>query len=155
MEVHSSTVVVRRDRLLGEIGLVDEATPGSYGEDYDFLLRAAQVGPLVGVPEPLVRVQWQSSYFADRWQMIIDGLGYQLRKHPEFAETPRGLSRMYGRMAFGYAALGQMTEARTWARRALALNWRQPRGYLTYLVSLRVIPARTVVRLANWFGRGV
>ncbi len=39
--LHPSTFVMRR-AALAEMGLVDEQIPGSYGEDYDWLLRAAQ-----------------------------------------------------------------------------------------------------------------
>lgn len=35
LELHPSTVMVRRSPLLDHIGLVDEDIPGSYGEDYD------------------------------------------------------------------------------------------------------------------------
>ena len=45
MEAHPSSVVVRRDALLGPIGLVDEEIPGSYAEDFDWILRAARGGP--------------------------------------------------------------------------------------------------------------
>lgn len=67
LELHPSTVMVRRSPLLDHIGLVDEDIPASYGEDYDWLLRAAKVAPVVAVQEPLVTVHWhQSSFFADR-----------------------------------------------------------------------------------------
>ena len=39
---HPSTVLVRRKAMLERIGLVDEEIPGSYGEDYEWLLRAAR-----------------------------------------------------------------------------------------------------------------
>ena len=42
---HPSSVLVRRASFLGPIGIVDEDIPGSYGEDYDWLLRAARLGP--------------------------------------------------------------------------------------------------------------
>src|SRR5207302_1255950 len=38
---HPSTFLIRRPALIDEIGLVDEEIPGSYGEDYEWLLRAA------------------------------------------------------------------------------------------------------------------
>ena len=46
---------------------------------------------------------------------------------------------MYGRLAFAHAAAGQAGEARSWARRSIALNWRQPRGYLAFLVASGVL----------------
>lgn len=154
MEAHSSTLVMERERFLGDIGPIDEAIPGSYGEDYDWLLRAAAKAPLAAVPRPLVNVYWQTSYFSDRWQMMIPALHYQLSKHPELKRDPRNLSRMYGRLAFAHAASGSRAEARTWARRSIGLDWRQPRGYLTYLVTLGLSP-RFVQRVVNATGKGV
>jgi glycosyltransferase involved in cell wall biosynthesis len=155
MEVHSSTLLLRRDFFVNDIGPVDEEIPGGYGEDYDLLLRAAAVSPLAAVPQPLVRVYWQSSFFADRWQMIVPALRYQLRKHPELGRHPRNLSRMLGRMAFAYAASGERSDAREWARRSIRLDWRQPRGYLAYGISLGLLKPQIVMRVANWLGRGV
>jgi GT2 family glycosyltransferase len=155
MEVHSSTLLLRRDAFIEEIGFVDEEIPGSYGEDYDLLLRAAHVGPLVSVHWPLVNVHWQSSFFSDRWQTIVPALQYQLRKHPELRRDPRNLSRMLGRMAFAYAASGQAEDARRWARRSIRLDWRQPRGYLAYLITLGMLKPATVARVANTLGKGV
>jgi hypothetical protein len=99
-------------------------------------------------------VYWQTSYFSARWQMMIPALHYQLEKHPELARQPRNLARMYGRLAFAHAALGERGAARSWARRSIRLDWRQPRGYLSYLVTLGV-PPRVIQRAANAAGRGV
>ena len=52
MEVNPCTVLLDREMLLDEIGLVDETLPGSYAEDYEWLLRAARVADFVVVPEP-------------------------------------------------------------------------------------------------------
>ena len=124
---HPSSVLVKRASFLGPIGVVDEDIPGSYGEDYDWLLRAARLGPIAVVEEPLVLVHWgKQSYFADRWQTIIDANDYLLAKHPEFAASKVGLSRLHGRKAIALAALGQRREARVWARKALRLNPPRP-----------------------------
>ena len=45
-DVHPSSIVVKRAAMLDGIGLVDEEIPGSYGEDWDWLLRAARRGPI-------------------------------------------------------------------------------------------------------------
>ena len=153
-EVHSSTLLMRRDRFVDEIGLIDEEIPGSYGEDYDVLLRAAKIAPLVAVTEPLVTVNWTASYFNDRWQTMVEAIHYHLEKHPEL-KTPRNLSRMYGRLAFAHAASGEAREARSWARRSIGLNWMQPRGYISYLVSWGVLRPSWVVKAAHAVGRGV
>ena len=48
-----STVLVRRRAMLERIGLVDEQTPGSYGEDHEWLLRAAIMGSVCSGPPAL------------------------------------------------------------------------------------------------------
>ena len=153
---HPSSVLVKRDSFLGPIGVVDEAIPGSYGEDYDWLLRAARRGPIAVVEEPLVLVHWgQQSYFADRWQTIIDANDYLVAKHPEFAASPVGLARLHGRKAIALAALGKRREARVWARKALRLHPRDRRAYLAFVLSTGVIKVDTVMKLANRAGRGL
>lgn len=154
MEVHSSTLVMTRARF-DEIGFVDEEIPGGYGEDYDWILRAAAVGPLVAARRPLVRVHWQGSYYADRWQTIIPALQYQLHKHPELARDPGNLARIYGRLAFACAASGRRREALDWAKRSMRLDWKQPRGYLALLIASGLLRPAAVQRVANSFGRGV
>jgi glycosyltransferase involved in cell wall biosynthesis len=153
-EVHSSTLLMRRDRFIGEIGMIDERIPGSYVEDYDVLLRAAKIAPIIAVGEPLVTVNWTVSYFNDRWQTMVQAIHYHLEKHPEL-RTPRNLARMYGRLAFAHAAAGEAAQARAWARRSVGLNWKQPRGYLAYLVSWHLLRPAWVMRVAHAVGRGV
>jgi glycosyltransferase involved in cell wall biosynthesis len=156
MEAHPSTVVVRRTAFFGKIGTVDEEIPGSYGEDYDWMLRAAAAGPIAVVAEPLVTVLWgRTSHFNRKWRTISDALQYLLRKHPAFADDPRGLARVQGQIAFAYAALGERATARTWAVRTLRNSWRERRAYLALLVSLRVLNADRVLRLAHATGRGI
>jgi glycosyltransferase involved in cell wall biosynthesis len=155
-ELHPSTVVVRRRLLLERIGLVDEQIPGSYAEDYEWLLRAAMTAPVLAVQEPLATVLWHpSSFFADRWRMIISALTYLVDKHAELQQEPSGLARIYGQIAFAHAALGERGAARRWARRTLALDRRERRAYLALAVSLRLVTAGTVVRLAHASGRGI
>ena len=111
MEGHPSTVVVRRDAFLGPIGLVDEQIPGSYGEDFDWMLRALAAGPVAVVEEPLATVLWGQSLFSRRWQTIIDAIDYGLAKHTVFHADRKALARLYGRRAFANAALGNRKEA--------------------------------------------
>jgi glycosyltransferase involved in cell wall biosynthesis len=155
MEVHLSTLLMRREVFTSSVGPFDEDIPGSYGEDYDWLLRAAQLGPLTVVREPLVLVRWGASRFSDRWATIIGGVTYLLQKHPELQLTPRNVARMQGRVAFAHAALGNGREARLWARRTLKSDWRQLRAYVAIAVSTRLIPARTVVGILNRAGKGI
>ena len=155
MEAHPSTVMVTR-AAFDRIGFVDEHIPGSYAEDYEWLLRAARVTEILAVPEPLVNVHWhQSSYFSDRWKMIVDALTYLLEKVPEFNSEPAGLARISGQIALALAASGEPYQARRWARRTVRLNWRERRAYVALLISTRLVKVETVQRLAHATGRGL
>ena len=153
--LHSSTFMVWRSRIFEDIGLVDEDIPYSYGEDYDWLLRAASVAPVVAVRRPLVWVRWRYSYYTERWPAIIEGLAYQIEHRPEFHRNRKNLSRIYGRMAFAHAALGNSTDARALARRSIRLDPLQLRGYLSFLVSLRIVKPEAVMRALHATGRGM
>jgi glycosyltransferase involved in cell wall biosynthesis len=155
MEAHPSTVVVTREAF-ERIGFVDEHIPGSYAEDYEWLLRAARVTEILAVQEPLVNVHWhQSSYFSDRWKMIVDALTYLLEKVPEFNQEPAGLARITGQIALAHAASGDRALARRWARRTMRLNWRERRAYVALAVSTRLVRIETVQRLAHAAGKGL
>ena len=155
-ELHPSTVLVRRRQLLEQIGLVDEQIPGSYAEDYEWLLRASRHAPVLAVPQPLALIHWhQSSFFADRWRTIIAALTYLVDKHRDLQQEPSGLARIYGQIAFAHAALGERGPARRWARRTLALDRRERRAYLALAISLGVVRTATVVRLAHAAGKGI
>ena len=155
-EVHPSSIVVRRASMVDGIGLVDEDIPGSYGEDYEWLLRAAGRMPILAVPEALVRVYWHpSSFFADRWSTMIEAITYLLARHPEFEREPHGLARLYGRIAFANAALGNRSDARAWARKTLRLNPREQRAYLALAVSTGLVSVDTLMKLAHRRGRGI
>jgi glycosyltransferase involved in cell wall biosynthesis len=155
-ELHPSTVLARRRRLLDDIGLVDEELPGSYAEDYEWLLRASRLGPVLAVAEPLAVIHWhQSSFFADRWRTIIAALTYLVDKHQDLKAEPSGLARIYGQIAFAHAALGERRPARSWARRTLSLDRRERRAYLAIAISLGLISAKNVVRMAHAAGKGI
>jgi glycosyltransferase involved in cell wall biosynthesis len=154
-ELGLPTFVLRRDAL-DDIGLLDEDIPGSYGEDYDLMLRAARREPIVAVEQPLVDVFWhQQSFFAQRWQTIADALKYLLAKHPELAADPRGMARIEGQIAFALAAMAQRSAAFRASLRSLRGNLFERRAYLAMAVAAGVLPAASVVRLANWQGRGI
>lgn len=153
--IHSSTLLIRRDRFFGDIGPVDEAIPGSYGEDYEWLVRASRFTPIVASSEPLVRVYWQTSYYADRWDMMIPAIQYHLTNHPELTVDAQNAARMYGRLAFAYGASGMPREALRWAGRSIRLHWRQPRGYLAVLVAARLISPHQVMAAAQSRGKGL
>jgi glycosyltransferase involved in cell wall biosynthesis len=154
-ELGLPTFVLRRDAL-DDIGLLDEQIPGSYGEDYDLMLRAARREPIVAVEQPLVDVFWhQQSFFAQRWQTIADALRYLLAKHPELAADPRGMARIEGQTAFALAALAQRPAAFRGSLRSLRGNPFERRAYLAMAVAAGILPAASVVKLANRQGRGI
>ena len=155
MAAHPSTVVVRREALLGPIGLVDEEIPGSHGEDYDWILRAAAAGGVVVVPQPLVRVLWGQSMFSQKWLTIIAATDYLLDKHRAFHEDPKALGRVLGQRAFALSALGRRREALGQAAKVARLNPRELRAYIAAAVALRVVSAPRVMDLAHRRGRGI
>jgi glycosyltransferase involved in cell wall biosynthesis len=155
MEAHPSTVMVRRDALLGPIGLVDEELPGSYGEDFDWIIRAAQAGGFAVVAEPLVKVLWGQSMFSQRWQTIVDSIDYSLAKHKVFHEDPQALGRLYGRRAFALAALGRTRPALGQVWRTVRVNPRERRAYLAGAVALHLVSAERLMRIAHSRGHGI
>lgn len=153
---HPSTVLVRRDLILEEIGLVDEDIPGGYGEDYDWLLRAAKVTTVAAMPVALVVVYWHpGSFFAQRWLVINEALDYLLAKHPDILADRRGSARVYGQQAFALSALGRRSEAVRRAWRALKRNPAERRAHLALLVASGAVEADTIVGWANSRGRGI
>lgn len=155
-EAHPSSIMARRVAVVEGIGLVDEELPGGYGEDYEWLMRAARRLPILVVREPLTRVYWhRSSFFSDRWAVIVDAISYLLARYPEFQRSPRGQARLFGRMAFAHAALGNRAEARHWARRTIRLNPRERRAYLALVVSTGLVSADALMRLAHRSGKGI
>ena len=144
-EAHPSTFLMRRAELTDRIGLIDEDVPGGYGEDYEWLLRATRETDMLMVSAPLVRVRWHTaSFYAERWQMRIDGLQYILDRYPEFETEPVGLARIYGQMAFAKASLGDRRGAFELAKKTLKLNPKEGRAGLALSVAAGV-PSATVV----------
>jgi glycosyltransferase involved in cell wall biosynthesis len=154
-EVHPSSFLFHRS-LLDLVGEVDELLPGGYGEDYDLLLRASAAGPIRCVPQPLVVVHWdRTSYFAERWTQVAEGLTYLLEKFPDFRTAPRGRSRIEGQIAFAYASLSRRKDALNWAGSALRHDWRRRQAWAAMAVATGVVSGSTVMRIANGIGRGV
>lgn len=152
---HASTVVVRRAALMGSIGLVDEELPGSYGEDFDWIIRAAQAGGFAVVSEPLVKVLRGQSMFSQKWQTIIESIDYSLAKHSVFHEDPQALGRLYGRKAFALAGLGRTRDSLQQVWQTLRVNPRERRAYLAGAVALRLVSAERLMDLAWRRGHGI
>ncbi len=120
------------------------------------LLRAAKRGPIMAVPEPLIDVYWHpQSFFADRYQTIVDGLRYLLDKHPEIRTDRRGLARIQGQIAFAQAALSRRTPAMLASGQALANNPLERRAYVALAVASGAVRPASVARMANRRGRGI
>lgn len=153
--LHPSTFLMCRSAV-HDIGLVDEKLPGSYGEDYDWLLRAARRGPITSVEQPLVTIYWhEQSFFAERWQAIADALSYLLRKHPELSADPQGLARIQGQIAFAQAALGKRSAACQVGWKALRNNPRERRAYLALAVASGALSTKSILQYSNRRGRGI
>ena len=153
--LHSSTFLLRRAALLGPLGLVDEELPGSYGEDYDLLLRASSIAPIPVVNEPLVAVAWsQSSYFFGKWGAYADGLEYLWRQHA-FWNDRRADGRIAAQIAFARAAHGEASQARRWVARAVRRDPTQIKAWLALAISWRVLSAATVVTAVQRLGKGI
>ncbi len=154
-ELHPSTFVFRRDALI-EIGMVDEAVPGGFGEDYDLLLRAAMRHDVLNLRRARVLVRWgDQSFFFQRWQTMAEGLSWLLHRYPQFETTPRGAARIRGQIAFAQAAQGKRREAARTAGSALRRRWREPRAYLALAVAGGVVSPPRVMRTLHKFGRGI
>ncbi len=153
--LHSSTFVFKKAALLGSVGLVDEDLPGSYGEDYDLLLRTALVAPVAVVNRPLVSVTWGQSFFFGKWGAYADGLTYLLENHPGFTDDRKAHGRIASQIAFARAAHGERRVARSWVRRSLRNDPTQIKAWLALGISLRLLSAPAVVRLVQRMGKGI
>jgi glycosyltransferase involved in cell wall biosynthesis len=155
-ELHPSTFLARRDVLVDRIGLVDEAVPGGFGEDYEFLLRAARVHPIVNVREVGTVVRWgKQSFFFRRWETMTAGLSWLLEKYPEFDSSRRGSARIRGQIAFAQAALGNRRAAMRWAGTAARRNPAEPRVPLAMAVASKLVSADRVMEQLHRRGKGI
>lgn len=154
--LHSSSFVFRRQALIDSVGLIDEDLPGSYGEDYDVLLRTARLAPIRVIDQPLITVRWQGqSYFFGKWAQYAESLEYLLSVHPEFRDQPAALARIESQIGFALAASGARKESRSWALRALRQRSLNLRAWLALIISIRLVSADAIGRLANRFGKGI
>lgn len=154
--LHSSTLVFRRSALLGELGLINEEIPGSQNEDWDILLRASAIHPILHVDRPLVQVLWgKSSYFSRRWDTKIASSVWMLEEHPEVERDARGAARLMGQIAFAHACSGKRRQAWRWAGRSLRrypLEWR---SVVSSAVALAPRSGEHVLGFLHRWGRGV
>mgnify|MGYP005800568425 CR=1 FL=1 len=154
--LHSSSFVFRKSALLGPIGLVDEELPGSYGEDYDLLLRTSKVGAIGVVNDPMVSVTWsQNSYFFGRWGAYAEGLKYLLETHEGFTSDKKGYARIAGQIAFAHACNDDRGRARHWFKESAKRDATQAKAWLALFISLRLLSPSFVARTAQRLGKGI
>jgi GT2 family glycosyltransferase len=155
-ELHPSTFLMRRSAVLDGFGLVDEEVPGSFGEDYEFLLRASRAGSIRAVPEVGVVVRWhKQSYFTSRWETMAQGLSWLLEQYPEFSTVPAGEARVAGQVAFATAATGDRRGSLHWVGRTIRRNPLEPRAYLALAVASGAVKPDAIIRRLHDRGRGI
>jgi glycosyltransferase involved in cell wall biosynthesis len=155
MEVHSSTMLVRRS-LFAATGPVDEDIPGGYSEDYEWLLRLAVHTDIAVCRAPLVIVDWHGgSFYFGRWTIIVEAQRYLIRKQPALARSRTGLARIRGQIAFALAAGNRRVEALRELAAVVRLNPWEKRVFVTVPVVLGLMTGERVLRLAQKRGRGV
>ena len=155
MEVHSSTMLVRRSTWVAA-GPVDEDIPGGYSEDYEWLLRVSAHTDIGVCREALVVVDWHGgSFYFGRWATIVDAQRYLIAKHPELARSRTGLARIRGQIAFALASGHRRGEAVRELAAVLRLNPREKRVLVTVPVIMGLTSGERVLRMAQKRGRGV
>jgi glycosyltransferase involved in cell wall biosynthesis len=154
--MHPSTFLFDRLWANEELGPVSEELPFGFGEDYDFVLRAARLGPVANLRDALVTVRWTGgSYFFRRWEAMEAGLTWLLDTYPQFDRDPHGAARLHGQVAFAVAAQRRHRDAARWIRSTLSRNPREPRAYLAAVVALGVVGPPTVMGMLHKHGRGI
>lgn len=154
-ELHSSTLMMRR-RVFDLVGTYDEKLPQGYAEDYEFLLRAVQVGGIGVVREPLATIKKDGpSWFRERSEVISEALQYLLDTHPEIKKSRRGHARILGQIAFAKANQGDRREALRYVGRSLSRWPLAPQaGLALFQVTFRTDP-RLLLQGARVVGRGL
>ncbi len=156
--LHSSTFLTRREALLagGRIGPVAEDAPGSQNEDWDLLIRAARLAPIIHVDEPLVRVLWgRTSFYANEYSSKISSLRWMMSRHPEIVGCPPGAARVYGQLACWSAASGERRDAWRYAKQSMKANWKEPRAMIALAALTRVASVERVLGALHRRGHGI
>jgi glycosyltransferase involved in cell wall biosynthesis len=154
-ELHSSTLMMRRSAF-DVAGLYDEELPHSYGEDYDWLLRASRAGGVGAVQEIQADIRKDvPSWFRDRALNTATALEYLLDKHPDLREHRRGHARILGQIAYARAAAGQRGRGARIAGRALCRYPAAPHAWLALAAGGLGIEPRRMLTAARRFGRGL
>ncbi|GAB3653320.1 hypothetical protein GCM10027589_11400 [Actinocorallia lasiicapitis] len=149
-QLHPSGILMRR-----EAGwLFDEEIPGSYGEDYEFLLRAAGRRPVRNLPVVGVAIRWhKGSYFSvlQNAPLISSAVQWLLGKY----DFPRaGYAHWAGKVAFAEAVQKHRVEALRWSWRTMRRRPLDARALLATVVALGVPPS-FIMKVLDRMGRGV
>jgi len=154
-ELHSSTLVMRRDAF-AKAGRYDEKLPHGYAEDYDWVLRAARVGQIGTVRQPLADIRKDGqSWYRESAQNAVVALEYMLVKHPDIKASPRGHARLLGQIAFARSTLGERRQALPYAIKGL-IRWpASPHPYIALVHIVTGIDPQHFRRVARRFGRGM
>lgn len=156
--LHSSGFLARRSALLkdGKIGPVAEDAPGSQNEDWDLLIRAARLEPIVHVDEPLVRVLWgRTSFYANEYSTKISSLRWMMSRHPEIVGCRPGAARVYGQLACWSVAAGDRRNAWKWTRQTVKANWKEPRAVIALAALSRFTSVEKVLGTLHRRGHGI
>jgi glycosyltransferase involved in cell wall biosynthesis len=154
-QLHPSGFVMRRAAVVDGFGLFDETIPGSYGEDYEFLLRASARTPIRNLQMIGAAIRWhKESYFGvvKNAPTISAAAQWLLRRYPEFPAA--GYAHWAGKVAFAEATRGARGSALRWAGKTMARRPWDPRAVLAIMVALGV-PAEFIMRQLDRVGHGV
>jgi len=149
-QLHPSALLMRRSAGL----LFDEDIPGSYGEDYEFLLRAAARAPIRQIPSAGLGLRWhQGSYFSvlDNAPVISEAARWLLGRY----DFPRaGRAHWGGKVAFAEAVRGRRGTALRWVGRTMLARPLDFRALLALAV-VAGVPAPFIMRTLSRIGRGI
>ncbi len=149
-QLHPSALLLRRSAGL----LFDEDIPGSYGEDYEFLLRAAERAPIRQIPLHGLGLRWHhESYFSvlDNAPLISEAVRWLLGRY----DFPRsGYAHWGGKVAFAEAVQGRRGPALRWIGRTMRARPLDARALLALAVTAGV-PAPFIMRTLSRMGRGM
>ena len=114
--ISTQTLVVRRDRFHDLGGFDPDTTPI---EDWDFVIRLAQTGPIAFVDEPLVQQRFSAnSITRDRARALASIERVLAKNAAAFARHPAALARQCQVVAGGHRRAGDLAAARRWMARA-------------------------------------
>jgi len=147
---------VMRREAFAKVGTYDEELPRGYGEDYDWVLRAARAGRVGIVTRPLADIRKDGkSYYQGAAENTALALEYMLAKHPDIAASPRGHARMLGQIAFARSALGERGPAIRYAAKAVVRWPISPYPYMALVQATTRVDPRHLLRAARLFRRGM